>query len=66
MATSDSAGSRAGSAEGAPVPPGERLAALRGELARRGVDGFLVPRGDEHQGEYVPAAAERLAWLTGF
>src|SRR3546814_8426036 len=46
--------------------PAERLAGLRGELARRGVDGFLVPRGDEHQGEYVPAAAERLAWLTGF
>jgi Xaa-Pro aminopeptidase len=43
-----------------------RLAALRAELARRGVDGFVVPRGDEHQGEYVPPAAERLAWLTGF
>jgi Xaa-Pro aminopeptidase len=35
-------------------------------LARRGLDGFLVPRADEHQGEYVPARAERLAWLTGF
>jgi Xaa-Pro aminopeptidase len=45
---------------------GERLASLRAELARRGVDGFLVPRADEHQGEYVPACAERLAWLTGF
>jgi len=44
----------------------ERLAALRAELARRGLDGFLVPRADEHQGEYVPASAERLAWLTGF
>jgi Xaa-Pro aminopeptidase len=44
----------------------DRLAALRGELARRGVQGFLVPRADEHQGEYVPPAAERLAWLTGF
>jgi Xaa-Pro aminopeptidase len=43
-----------------------RLAALRAELARRGLAGFLVPRSDEHQGEYVPKRAERLAWLTGF
>ena len=45
---------------------GARLALLRAELARRGLDGFLVPRGDEHLGEYVPPSAERLAWLTGF
>ncbi|MBS0470691.1 MAG: aminopeptidase P family protein [Proteobacteria bacterium] len=43
-----------------------RLAALRAELKRRGLDGFLVPRADEHQGEYVPKRAERLAWLTAF
>ncbi|HEY3637492.1 MAG TPA: aminopeptidase P family protein [Rhizomicrobium sp.] len=43
-----------------------RLAALRNELAKRGLDGFLVPRADEHQGEYVPKRAERLAWLTAF
>jgi Xaa-Pro aminopeptidase len=43
-----------------------RLAALRNELDRRGLAGFLVPRSDEHQGEYVPPRAERLAWLTGF
>jgi Xaa-Pro aminopeptidase len=42
------------------------LAALRNELARRDLQGFIVPRADEHLGEYVPAAAERLAWLTGF
>ncbi len=42
------------------------LAALRTELASQGLDGFIVPRADEHLGEYVPAAAERLAWLTGF
>jgi Xaa-Pro aminopeptidase len=35
-------------------------------LAARGLDGFLVPRADEHLGEYVPDSAERLAWLTGF
>jgi Xaa-Pro aminopeptidase len=45
---------------------GERLAALRRELAARELDGFIVPRADEHLGEYVPPAAERLAWLSGF
>ena len=44
----------------------ERLAALRSALARAGVDGFLIPRSDEHLGEYVPPSGERLAWLTGF
>ncbi len=44
----------------------KRLADLRCELTRRGWDGFVVPRSDEHQGEYVPPRAERLAWLTGF
>ena len=42
------------------------LSALRQELVRQGLDGFIVPRADEHLGEYVPADAERLAWLTGF
>ncbi len=42
------------------------LPALRQELIRQGLDGFIVPRADEHLGEYVPAGAERLAWLTGF
>src|SRR3569833_4344637 len=42
------------------------LAALRQELASQSLDGFIVPRADEHLGEYVPASAERLAWLTGF
>jgi Xaa-Pro aminopeptidase len=48
------------------VTHAERLTALRAALADAGVDGFLVPRADEHLGEYVPAAGERLAWLTGF
>ncbi len=43
-----------------------RLAALRGELKKRGLDGFIVPRSDQHQGEYVPKRDERLAWLTAF
>ena len=44
----------------------DRLAHLRQELSARGLSGFIVPRADEHLGEYVPASAERLAWLTGF
>lgn len=44
----------------------DRAAKLRAELKRRGLDGFLIPRADEHQGEYVPPHAERLRWLTGF
>src|SRR5215469_3042265 len=50
--------------EGAAGPA--RVQALRAELARRGLTGFIVPRADRHQNEYVPAADERLAWLTGF
>ena len=48
------------------LPRPARIALLREELAARGLDGFIVPRSDEHQGEYVPACAQRLAWLTGF
>jgi Xaa-Pro aminopeptidase len=43
-----------------------RLAALRAELKRRGLDGFVVPRADRQQNEYLRASEERLAWLTGF
>jgi Xaa-Pro aminopeptidase len=45
---------------------GPRLAALRAELGRRGVDGFIVPRADRYQNEYVPPSDERLAWISGF
>ncbi|PIT03358.1 X-Pro aminopeptidase [Bradyrhizobium nitroreducens] len=43
-----------------------RLAALREELARHKLTGFVVPRADQQQNEYVPPSEERLAWLTGF
>jgi Xaa-Pro aminopeptidase len=45
---------------------GARVAELRAELKRRGLDGFIVPRADRQQNEYLPASEERLAWLTGF
>ncbi|MBB3932899.1 Xaa-Pro aminopeptidase [Kaistia hirudinis] len=47
-------------------PIGGRLVALRAELAKHGATGFIVPHSDEYQGEYTPASAERLTWLTGF
>jgi Xaa-Pro aminopeptidase len=43
-----------------------RLSAFRDELARRNLTGFVVPRADQQQNEYVPPSEERLAWLTGF
>ncbi len=44
----------------------ERVEALRSRFDDLGIDGFLVPRSDRFQGEYVPASDARLAWLTGF
>ncbi|RUW25980.1 aminopeptidase P family protein [Mesorhizobium sp. M4B.F.Ca.ET.215.01.1.1] len=43
-----------------------RVALLRQWLAENGLDGFIVPRADEHQGEYVADRSARLKWLTGF
>ncbi|MGH6728268.1 MAG: aminopeptidase P family protein [Pseudolabrys sp.] len=43
-----------------------RVERLRAELRRRGLDGFVVPRADRQQNEYLPASEARLAWLTGF
>lgn len=43
-----------------------RVQSLRAKLKELGVDAFIVPHSDEHQNEYLPARAERLAWLTGF
>ena len=49
-----------------PAQSAARVAALRAELKRRQLDGFVVPRADRQQNEYLPASEERLAWLTGF
>src|SRR4029077_8929953 len=43
-----------------------RLSALRDELAQRKLTGFVIPRADQQQNEYVAPSEERLAWLTGF
>jgi Xaa-Pro aminopeptidase len=44
----------------------DRLKALRAQLKRQALDGFVVPLTDEHLSEYVGAYAQRLSWLTGF
>ncbi|MEM7475869.1 MAG: aminopeptidase P family N-terminal domain-containing protein, partial [Planctomycetota bacterium] len=44
----------------------ERLAETRAQMAELGVDGFVLPRTDQHGSEYLPPSDERLAWLTGF
>ena len=52
--------------EGDRIQGKSRVAQLRAWMADNDVDGFIVPRADEHQGEYVPPCSERLKWLTGF
>jgi Xaa-Pro aminopeptidase len=49
-----------------PSAAAPRIAALRTALKRQGLDGFVLPRADRHQNEYVPENEERLAYLTGF
>ena len=43
-----------------------RVHQLRSQLIQQGLSGFIIPHADEYQNEYLPACAERLAWLTGF
>ncbi|WP_417269544.1 aminopeptidase P family protein [Celeribacter sp.] len=49
-----------------PEQAAPRVTSLRTVMTDAGLDGFLVPRADAHQGEYVAPCDERLAWLTGF
>ncbi|AZO62289.1 MAG: M24 family metallopeptidase [Mesorhizobium sp.] len=51
---------------GDPAVGKPRVATLRQWLAENKLDGFMVPRADEHQGEYVADRSARLKWLTGF
>ena len=47
-----------------PIP--ERVTALRQELQKLSLDGFLIPLANEHQGEFIEKRSKRLEWLTGF
>src|SRR5215469_813053 len=44
----------------------DRIALLRAYLKKENLGGFILPVNDEFMGEYVPASAKRLEWLTGF
>jgi Xaa-Pro aminopeptidase len=48
------------------APYAERLSSLQDLIAAKKLDGFLLPRSDEYQNEYLPASAARVEWLTGF
>lgn len=43
-----------------------RLQALRKLMEERGYDALVIPRADEHLGEYIPLHNERLHWVSGF
>lgn len=44
----------------------DRLAAFRAKIQEFGLDGYIVPRTDEYQSEFLSPYAERLKFLTGF
>lgn len=44
----------------------ERLAALRAEMSKRGIDAYLIPTADFHQSEYVGRYFTCRKYMTGF
>ena len=53
-------------APSAPVKGPARLNAVRDLMREAGIHALIVPHADEQRNEYLPANAERLAWLSGF
>ena len=43
-----------------------RIEALRDVMRREGIDAFIFPSTDPHNGEYVPAHWEGRKWISGF
>ena len=50
----------------APSRSAARVKKLRAMMQKNSLDGFIIPRANAHQGEYVAAQDERLAWISGF
>ena len=44
----------------------DRIAALRGEMVREGIDIWIVPSADYHQSEYVGSFFKARQYMTGF
>lgn len=44
----------------------ERIPDLRQVMQRQELDGFIVPKADEYQGEFLASYAERLPYMTDF
>ena len=44
----------------------ERVSSLHKEIKKEGLDGYIIPRTDEFQGEFLAAYAQRLSWISGF
>ena len=51
---------------GGPAQVKSRIGALRAALKAQNLAGFVIPRADRHQNEYLPPGEERLLWATGF
>ena len=50
----------------APLSAAQKLQQLRVRMKELNLDVYIVPSGDPHLSEYVPAAYARRAYLTGF
>ncbi|GAA5874371.1 hypothetical protein JCM3774_005019 [Rhodotorula dairenensis] len=44
----------------------DKVTALRVQLAREGLDAYIVPTADAHQSEWVAPCDQRRHWLSGF
>jgi Xaa-Pro aminopeptidase len=44
----------------------QKIESLRARFKEEWVCGFIIPRADEYQGEYVPDSSNRLLYISGF
>ena len=52
--------------QGGPETGRNNVPKLRAHLRKIGLDGFFIPHDDAYLNEYLPAAYERLMWVSGF